>query len=246
MEKSFGKDEKGQVTEGETTAVAKSEETAVAVNRPVPKVLQTKARGFEGEVTTAEIITPYISLVGKTGDLSDEFDPGSFVYDKSTEICNKNESFDITLIKAKLVYVEDLDYEDKSEPEVFNSLREAMEAGFHNEWSQKDDGKYVKPRLDCVVLFEVSEELSAHEFEGKHYALGAWSFQNSNYTKAGKKMVNALTKGWLREGVYLGTWKMSSVYETGGEFKYYHCLAKRGEMHTPEFIQFLEDEVLMD
>jgi len=246
MEKSFGKGETEVKEESTQVATTSKEETQVAVNRPMPKVLQTEARGFEGEVTSNEMLTPYISLVGKTGDLSDSFDPGSFVYDKETVICDKNGSFDITLIHAKLKYVEDLDYEDKGEPEVFDSLTAAMNAGWHNDWDNREDGKYVIPRLDTIVLFEVVEELGSYEFNGKHYALGAWTFRKSNYTKAGKKMVNALTKGWLRKGVHLGTWTMSSVYETGGEFKYFHALAKRGENHSPEFIQFLEDEVLLD
>jgi len=229
---------------------ASEEETAVAVSEgavgtPV-RVMDVKSRGFEGEVTTANVDTPYLSLVGKSGALSDEFDSGSFVFDKQLELCSKKDSFFLTLVKVKLFYQEDIPFGEEGTPEKFENLNEAINKGWHNDWDDKDNGKYVIPIVNAAVLLEVDEEISEFSHDGRHYALAMWSLKGTGYTNVGKKIINACRKGWLRDAVHLGTWEISSTYVKDSKFPYYKPNAVRGEKHTPEFLQFMEDEVLMD
>jgi len=244
MKKSFSKNKEEENVvdaEVEETAVATQEEAQVEQAR---KVLPTTSRGFSAVVTTEDIETPYLSLVGKTGDLSDEFEAGSFVYNKQLEVCSKKDSFNITLIGFERIYVEDIPFGEEGTPAKFKDINEAFAQGFHTDWDRKDDGKYLIQQGNAIVLLEVDEELSEFSHDGKHYALAAWTLKKTGWTNAGKKMFNACRKGWLSKAVHLGTWEISSKYETGGEFKYYHPVAKKGELHNEEFLQFLEDEVL--
>jgi hypothetical protein len=228
-----------------------TEETAVAVrevSHVVPanlkRVVEVKSKGFTGEVTTDNLNTPYLSLVGKTGALSDEFDSGSFVYDKQHEVCGKGKSFNLTLINVDLSYVEDLAHDSEEIANKFKSLNDAISQGWHNEYDQKDDGRYVVPVVNAVVLIEVAEDISEFDFGGKFYALAAWTLKKTGYTHVGKKIINACRKGWLKDAVYLGSWQISSKYETSGSFSYWRPEAARGDKHSPEFIKFIEEDIL--
>jgi len=259
--RTFNKDKKKKGEAGGTTTVVeddagdnakpvkrKAKSTTVATKAHAPKRIEYNSKGLEGEFTTDDLATPYLSLVGKTGDLSDEFDPGCFVYDKELEISDgdKKNPFELTVIKMKRIFIEYIEYGEEGTPEEFASLNDAIDAGWHNEYEDRDDGRYVIPKLIMVVLIEVDEELQQFAYGKKSYALAAWILQKSGYTSSGKMLYRAALKGHLRDCVWAAPWDLWSHYEEKKvkDFKYYVPKVKKCEAHDKKFIKFLEKEVV--
>ena len=236
------------VEETPETAVAVQEETSVATEEHSPRVIANTARGLKGEYTPDDIIKPYLSLVGKSGDLSDEFSPGSFVFNKELELSDGSEknAFEITVIEGERVFVEDLPFGDNSEAAVFQTEREMVAAGFHNNYDNRNDGKYCVKRGNFTVLIEVDKELEQFSLGKRSFALAAWVVQKTGYTSAGNTLINAALQGHLRNGFHLGSWKVFSKLKDGGDFKYYVPIVKRNGMHDKKFVEFIESEVLFD
>jgi len=240
---SFKKKENVEEVEAEA-----SEETQVAKAAPaevVPhgrKTIAHESKGLSGDFTDKDLRIPYLTMVGKSSELADEFGGGHYVFDKELELSDGKEPINVTFIKADLTYVQDLDFESDETAEEFGSLQEAFDAGFTDNYDDRDDGKYVCPKLQTVVLIEVAEEHASYEFEDKHFALAAYTMQKSAYTNGGKNLVNACLRGHLKEAIYHGPWKLSSWLKKTS-FSYYVPKLKRDGLHTKEFIEFLENEV---
>ena len=103
-----------------TTAVAVTEKAAIsAYNGP-------GGSGWDVE----DIRIPYFSLVQKTGTLSNEFDPGGFVFNKELWIGDGKEPVQITVLRADKYFVEDCEFDPEIRPKRFNTREEFLAEGF--------------------------------------------------------------------------------------------------------------------
>ena len=74
MKTSFSKKDK--------EAVEANEDKALAVSENKSPTITNRNAGVDGEFKASDFLIPRINLVGKTGNLSNNFQPGSFVFNK--------------------------------------------------------------------------------------------------------------------------------------------------------------------
>ena len=238
MQKSFTQAEEEQSQKpAEAEAQMTKQENAQSPAKP------GAPQGISGDVGAEDLRTPYLSLVGKTGQLADEFQPGSFVYNKETVVSDGSKPLDITVLKAHKYWIEDVPYEEDIQPKTFDHLEEATAQGFSKEYGAESR---VMPCLRSVCMIPVPEESDAmFSFEGTHYALCLWMLQKTAYTSAAKPVLTAALKGHLRDGIHLAPWELTSTKKSNGKNTWFAPVVKKKPKHSDNLRSFIEEEVLL-
>lgn len=234
-----------------TTSFNKQKETIVeATSEIVPAstaaIVSAKSFddcGVEGEITTADLKFPRINLVQKLGDLSNNFESGSIVFDKSVVLSTKNEPLNLTVLRLKKQYQEVLPYGSEDHPRVLNTMAEVREVG--GTITRGEGGTLfaematiqvaVKRPQDCP---EEQDALFCEEFNGDQYALGLWTLAKTAYTSAGKTLITKAMNQLKSAGILSGIWSVSVELRKSDKYQWYVPIFKLTDIHTPEAQSF--------
>jgi hypothetical protein len=198
--------------------------------------------GIEGEVTSSDIRPPRISLVQKISDLSEQFDTGTFVFDKTAQL-NPDPATPInaTILRFRKYYQEKLPFGTEQIPLRYSSAREVRENGGSTTFG---DSNYFAETADLLLAIEMPESID-EEFEayfhyvceGKNYALALYTINSSAFTSLGKKIITDSTM-LLKDGLWTGEYKITGLKKTSPKGAYYVPEAKFSKTHSPEAIAF--------
>jgi hypothetical protein len=245
---------------GKDTAKADNENTELAAKEEASLSRTTFVGGeLEGEFGSSDIQLPYLSLVNKTGQLSNEFTPGHFVYNKQVVVADGKAPMPITVLGMKKDYVEDIDFDADIMPRTFAKLADAQSEGYSIEYEAE---KRVKPRACMLTLVPVPDDYGQYflpielmeewgEYAGKvveepptAFALAMWIVQSSAYTSVAKPVATARMSGHLRDGLHHGLWLLQSELKSYKQNSWMAPRIRAAGKHSPDFIKWLEAEVL--
>lgn len=217
--------------------------------------------GLEGDISKEDILFPYMQVVAKTGNLSDEFTPGHIVFNKEVELSDGKTPLIVTPLRLKKGWVEDTDFDSEVAPRRFSTLEEAVSEGFSEQYGM---AKRVVPEAYVLFLVPVDEEYATIEaphhllsdgterakqvFGGQPkfgFARAMYICKGSAYNAVAKPLITAACSGHLRGGLHTGSFSLTTYIKTYHKNSWWCPKMKSAGKHDPEFIQWLEKEVIL-
>lgn len=234
-------------------AVAVVEKPEAAVAKPAPAF---KVGGIAGEVDKGDLSMPKINIVQSVGPLSEDFDPGSILYNKEVVLVPANDDpkewtppLELTVLSARKQYQEVKDYDSDEMGRTVDTMEEVEAVGGWVDW-RNDEKPPWRPMLTALCLVKAPSEEAAERFsitgpDGGRYELALWVMTGTSYTRAAKQIMTA-GKYALRNKdtgdaeLHKGIFKLSVKREKlGANLVYVPKLVMTGK-HDAEFVTFAE------
>ncbi|MCH7228590.1 hypothetical protein [Haloferula sp. A504] len=196
--------------------------------------LAIPSQPVEGEFNSEDFIIPKLHLVQAVGPLSEKFTPGQIVYNKEEVISDGTEPVNLTVLRIRKRYQENLPWGGDELPRVFDTLEEVRAAGGWIDWRDNERPPF-SPILHALVLIRSPFEenpLFPYEFEGKAYGLALWTLRGVSFTRAGKSIITA-SQFALKDGLHLGSWSLTSKRDKVG-MNFIHVPVLRHEARNGE------------
>ena len=232
-------------------ATSQAEKTQTIPTTPAPAALlpdhddepsahlAIPAKPVEGEFLSEDFVIPKLHLVQAVGPLSEKFTPGQFVYNKELVISDGASPVNITVLRIKKQYQENLAYGGDELPRIFETLDEVRRAGGWIDWRDNQRPPFSPILHALVVIRSPFEEnpLFPYEFEGTAYGLALWTLRGVSFTRAGKTIITA-SQFALKDGLHTGSWALTSKREKVG-MNFIHVPNLRHDArHNAEFTRF--------
>jgi hypothetical protein len=197
----------------------------------------------QGEYTPRDYTIPKLNLVNKTGDLSNTFNPGSFVYNKEVVIGDGKKPAIITIKRIAKFYLQDLPYGSGETPKNFVSIRDVRAAGgaLATDMDVEEGADRYSEAMTCIVLVKSLEKkhpLFPFEYGGEYYALAQWLLTKSAYKQTGRKLFTDSQLA-LRDGIDTASYELVSSIRTNSQGSWYVPVVKLGAKHDAKFIEFV-------
>lgn len=217
-------------------AVTETASTSLTVRASVDGQIQ-------GEFSHRDLIIPRLNLVNKTGDLSNQFAPGSFVYNKEIVLGDGKKPTPITILRLVKFYIQDVPYGSGEMPKNFASIRDVREAGgaLAGDADVEEGTDTYSEAMTCIVLVKSPAKehpLFPYDFNGDYYARAQWLLTKSAYRATGRKIFTD-SQGPLREGIDTAAYELTSSLRTSSVASWYVPTVKLATKHTPEFVEFV-------
>ncbi len=211
--------------------------------------------GLMGDFGEEDFRLPRINIVQAVGPLSEDYDPGSVVYNKDIVLLEPGQDpkvwsdpINVTVLNAKKQFQENLDYGTEETPEIVETLEEVEARGGWIDW-RNDEKPPWRPILTALLLIEAPTEELAEEFsiqgvDGKAYELALWTLKGSAYSRAGKA-INTAARFALRNKetgqpeLHKGKWTLQVRREKLGTNLVYVPRLRQHGKHDDEFIEFV-------
>lgn len=205
-----------------TQEIVVKAETTLAV----PSIADPE-KGLVGEWTSEDLRLPRLSLVNKSGDLSNSFTPGCWVLQKEHQISdlakdNKERGNTITVIGARMAkqYQENIPYDlrDSVPTRVFNTAAEVRAV---NGVVSRRKGESNFSEIAHIEFFvqendTVSEDAKAlfyYTFGDKKYARVIYTASSTAFSAVAVTMASALKGHLAIPGLVGGFWHLGSALE---------------------------------
>ena len=190
-----------------------------------------------------DIRIPYLSLVQKSGNLSNEFSPGSFVFNKELVVADGKEPVEITVLRADKYFVEDIDYDPDIRPKRFNTREEFLAEGYSLSYEAE---MRVKEAAELVALIPVEEQHAVFTAgDGQGYVRAAWICQSSAFGTVGRTVATAMMAGHLRDGVHKGKWALTSELRSSKAMSWFVPIVRSMGRHEADFLEFVETQCIL-
>lgn len=228
----------------EEDALETNTNTALA-ERPSTVANYTAAGdGVEGDFDRSDFITPRLNLVGKTGELSDLFTPGTFVFDKEVQLnANKDEAIAVVICNMSKTYMQDLPFGSEERPKIFRTAREVRENNGGIGWDCPEDVDKYNEVLDLTVLVRGPKDHPKFPFElnGENYALAKFSLGKSAYRVTGRQIFTDSQTSLKREGITSRTYHFTSRIQSNAMGSWYVPIARLGEKTSQDVRDLIAD-----
>jgi len=198
---------------------------------------------IQGEFSRKDLTIPKLNLVNKTGELSNNFPAGSFLYNREVIIGDGKKACPITITRMAKFYLQDLPYGSGEMPKNFSTLRDVRAAGgaLANDAEAEEGVDRYSEAMTCIVLVKSPEKghaLFPFEFDKEHYALAQWLLTKSAYKQTGRKLFTDSQLA-LRAGVDTASYELTSSIRTNSQGSWYVPVVKLGSKHDEKFIEFV-------
>lgn len=225
-------------TETESTSALATQEEATAT-----LTVRGNPGQVNGEFTASDIVIPYLNLVAKTGELSNQFPAGAFVYNREVIIGDGKKPAQITVLRITKFYRQDLPFGTEETPKTFSTKRDVVAAGGHVGWTAdaEEGSERYSEAMDCIVLLKSPNKGNAmfpFEFGGENYALAKWYITKSAYKSVGT-MLFTYSQSALKEGIDTASFDLTSQIKTAAVGSWYVPAIKMGQKHDPKFVEFV-------
>jgi hypothetical protein len=218
-------------------AIAEPKPLAVASNR-------VSASGITGEITHEDLRVPRVNLVQKSGQLCDNFAPGSFLFEKQIVIAKPGAAFTATALKFRKYYQEKIEFGTSSEmPIKADTAEEVRALGGSLTFGHP---RYFQEVADIMLavkapneLGEDAKELFAYNDGTDDYGLAIYTIAASAYTSLGKRILTDATF-LLKGGLHLGQYEISSELKKNGTNSWYVPVGKFAGKHSAEKAEFFQ------
>ena len=226
------------------TPAAQAAPVVPAPKQEVAVASQENNSGIEGEVTSGDIRPPRISLIQKISELSEQFDTGTFVFDKSVQLNPEaTHPLAVTFLRFKKYYQEKLPFGGDAIPLRFDTIQEVRANGGSTTYG---DANYYSEAADILLAIEKPEKIDeeAEAFfpyfcEGKHYGMALYTINSSAFTALGKKIITDATM-LLKDGLWTGEYQLSAIRKTSPKGGYHVPAARFSRKHSETACQFFK------
>lgn len=193
----------------------------------------------EGEITGEDIVIPRFHQVQSVGPLSEKFAPGSLIYNKEVVVSDGNTPVNLTVLRIRKRYIENVEYGGDAIARVFDTLEEVKAAGGWIDWRDNDRPPF-SPMLQTLILIRSPFEdhpLFPYQLGDHAYGLALWTLRSTAFTRAGKAIITA-SQFALRDGLHKGGWQLTSKREKIGMNFVYVPVLRHDAKHPNEFAHF--------
>lgn len=169
------------------------------------------ASGLEGEINTSDLQIPRLNIANKTGELSNEFPPGSIVFRKEVAVGNQKNPAKLVIIRLAKKYMQRLPYGAEERPKIFATSSDVRAAGGTLDITEGDMDIY-DPILTLTAAVQSPEKghpLFTFERNGENYALAQMILAKSAYNNAGKQLITEAATA-LRTGLSAGRYDLTT------------------------------------
>jgi len=236
-------------------ALNKPETDADAGNEALPEKrtdtsLSTEnafGEGLTGEFSSQDIKLPTLNIVHGVGPLSEEFTPGSLVYNKELVLVEGSpkgttDPVELVVVAARKQYQENLEWGSEAIPALVDTMEEVKAMGGTTAWGADGEEPSWVPILRCLLLIEGNPDNPGFDYciEDKYYAPAMWTLKGAAYNRAGKNIITAGRMG-LRKGLAYGRWHLRVRREKMRDnFVFVPQLTQAGK-NTDEFVQLVHE-----
>jgi hypothetical protein len=226
------------------TAVAKHNDHAYAVG------------GVSGDIGDGDLSMPKINIVQAVGPLSEDFSPGTILFNKQITLMAANKDpkeytapIGITVLNARKQFQKVTDYDSDEQGEIVDTMAEVEAKGGWIDWRNEEKPPW-RPMLTALVLIQAPSDDIAEQFsivgpDDKSYELALWVMTGVSYTAAAKPILTASlyslkNKESGKAELNHGRWELCVRREKkGANLVYVPRLQLKGK-HDAAFIQFTE------
>jgi hypothetical protein len=225
---------------------------AVVVVEPKPLAVPQAsgpavADGVEGEVSMSDIKLPRVNVVQKVGQLSDNFQPGSILFEKQVVLTTGKTPVDMTPIRIRKQYQRKVAWgsaASEEAPEVYDTVAEVRAAGGSLQFG---DDNYFQEIAHIQLAIKLPEDVEGDEvidlfpyqFGESLYAIAMWTVSSSGYTAVAKPLFTAAA-GLLRGGLYHGHYNVTTEVRKNAQNSWYAPKLTFAGKHTPEAAEFFK------
>lgn len=213
----------------------------LAEQKPQPPANYLADEDVSGEFDSSDLVFPRINFVQKTGDLADLFKPGLIVLNKQVEIGAPDKPLEVTALRFKKQYQEQIEYGSGEFGKVFDTKREVVEAG--GQTSAYGESGYYGPLGTILFLIRMPEHLEAHlnalfpyVCDGVRYALAVFTASGSAYTGCGMPLASQKQATGTVRGV---TWKLTPVFTKKNSNSWYKPTLTPCGTPSPALTEFI-------
>lgn len=198
-----------------------------------------KVGAVSGPVRRTDFKLPSLNIVHNTGELQENFEPGSLVLNKEAVLSDGEKPVKLTVIAFKKYFLEKLKEFGKEMPRMFADEAALAAAGLHTNWVNDEP----PPAIDAgeaLVAIETDTENPHFPFSygDKYYALAIWRLNSSSaFNRAGKLIITA--SEWnLKDGLQNGSWSLTTRKEKLGKNFVYVPVLKAGPRNSKDLAEF--------
>lgn len=242
--------EKSEKIEQPELAVVVKEETAVALKSESA----FQIGGMTGEIDRGDLAMPKINIVQSVGPLSEDFTPGTILYNKEIALVEPSKDpkewtapVEMTVLSIRKQFQKVTDYDSDEQGEIVDTIKEVEDRGGWIDW-RNDEKPPWRPMLTALCLIkaptkELSEQFSLSGPDGEGYELALWIMTGTSYTRAGKQIMTAGSYGLRNKQtgeseLHKGIWHLQVRREKlGANLVFVPKLALKGR-HDEEFVNF--------
>jgi hypothetical protein len=190
-----------------------------------------------------------LNIGQKSGALGDMGGYGSLLLNKEITIVPFGQKLtDLSVLKIRKQYQERRPYDPNSTtmPKLFNSAREAFDAGFATEWGHNDD-KMALPVANILFFLSAPATMDKdsidqnffYEFGDKHYAAALFTTSPTGYNETAKPVFTALDTPKVREvGLRAIKWKAEVKKVQNAINSWYVLKISTDGYSSPEFVEY--------
>lgn len=232
MKTTFPKEQKQKAEPKAETTTESSKALTEVVEQPL--TLTTNA-GMEGEFNVSDFQIPRLNIANKTGELSNDFPPGSIVFRKEVSVGNQKSPAKLTIIRMAKKYMQRIPYGTEERPKIFNTAADVRTAGGTTDITEGDMDIY-DPILILTMAVQSPEgahPLFAFEKDGAHYALAQMILAKSAYNNAGKQLITEATTA-LRDKLAGGKYELVTQLRSNTMGSWFTPVFRLVGKNTPE------------
>lgn len=202
--------------------------------------------GFEGEILQTELRIPTLAVAQGVGDLAYSFRPGNIVLNKETLLSDGSTPLEITVLRCRKSYAENIPYGSGQRPRMFDKLQDVIAAGGTLEWINNNPPTYLTV-LQCQILVKRPDGVGGefpYGFKDSDYAMALWTIRSMMaFNRVGRSLLTSIAQ-LTRSGkpIYTTKWLLSTARET---LKNKNTVAvpvlRNAGKHDADFIEFASD-----
>lgn len=203
-----------------------------------------------GEVTTLDKKIPRLNLGQKSGALGESKGFGNLILNKEMVLAPFGKTITATAIKIRKQYQERRPYDPASTtlPRMFNTVKEAREAGFSTEWG---DEKIALPIAHILWFIPAPEGLDQEEidqnffydFKGVRYSAALFTTSPTGYNATAKPIFTALDSPKVREkgGLRSIIWKLTSDRQQNAKNSWFNLKIVASGFNQPDLMNYTKE-----
>lgn len=226
------------------TQPAEEKEEVAIIEAPMAKLaVNTLAGQVEGEFSAKDFTVPRLNLVAKSGELSNTFQPGSFIYNREVVIGDGKKPAKITFLRIQKIYMQDVVYGSDQIAKTFNRLADVRATGAlsNDPEAEADTDRYTEA-LQTILAVEAPDKnnpLFPFTIGDNQYGLAQYLMAKSAYRSAGKQVFTD-SQLFLKAGLHTASYELTSKIRTSPSGSYFVPHLKISSKHSPECCEQLK------
>lgn len=194
-------------------STASNDETQLAERETTGTLatVEDSSSGIQGEISQSDIRLPRINIVQKMSETAATFRFGDVIFEKSIKLGDPTHPVEVTVLRLKKQYQQDLPYGSEERPLVFDRADEVKAAGGSViRGSDNYFSEIAHVQLAVKAPEDITEdqlELFPYQFNGVDYAMAVITVGRSAYSTFAKPII---THGFntLKDGLWKGKFEL--------------------------------------